>query len=477
MPFPYTLPTTSATALTSCFSSPTHPSLIFSATSQRAVVRDNLKRHKRLPPSQQAINIAVVQSALDLYLRYLFSIYNSSPDASGATSYGGVTQVSVAETQELVTQWRSTLSSSIPGRETPRIQVKGLRNELAYVLQTLAYTYVHLARAALLELQRATSPSSETRASLVATAMKHLLEANSIHTYVSSLHVSSDQPSPIDVSPSTSLALASLAMAEATLIVVLKDDPYAAAVADDRNKDSKEWMIAAPSIPKVRAHLFARLCITATDHAAKACGLLESSRIDHDLARYARDLRRTARGKASRFLAIDAEASGKTGEAIAWLRGARRELGDDGTGAARKGLRGLKHSWTERREDKRLEKGADDWGLDAGRLEESRVVEWLEAKWVKSNDTVNVQPIPPSEPLLATMPSGRDYHSPVPFRPPALGSDALNALRAPVDASQRAYTGAEDDSGDENTLVGDTPGAFPGTNHQYSGGTSRGSYY
>jgi len=194
-----------------------------------------------------------------------------------------------------------------------------------------------------------------------------------------------------------SSALASLALAEATLIVVLKDDPYAAAVADDRNKDNKDWMISAPSIPKVRAHLFARLSLAASDHAAKAAGLMArtgpSGKIDDDLLKYTQDLRRTARGKAARFLGIDAEISGKAGEGIAWLRGAKRELGlavggDDDAGR-RKGLKGLKQSWSERKEDKRIVKATEDWGMDAGRLEEARVVEWLEAKCVRSNDMVS----------------------------------------------------------------------------------------
>ncbi|KAF2152964.1 hypothetical protein K461DRAFT_254967 [Myriangium duriaei CBS 260.36] len=460
MPFPYTLPTTSATSLAPFFTSTTHPSLIFSATSQRALVRDILKRHKRLAPPQQAANITSVQNALNSYIPYLLSIYNSSPDAFGATNYGGHAQISVSETKDLLTEWRSTVSSSIPGREPSRVKVRGLRNELAFVLQTLAYTYTHLARSVLFELQRMTSPTSEVRASSIATAMKHLLEAHSIHTYVASLHETSDAPTPVDVSPSTSSALASLAMAEATLIVVLKDDPYAAAVAEDRNKDSKEWMIAAPTIPKVRAHLFARLCTAAADHAAKASSLLlGTGKVDDDLARYCQDLRRTARGKAARFLGIDTEASGKTGEGIAWLRGAKRELGivsDDDS-------------------DRRLEKGADDWGLDAGRLEEIRVVEWLEAKWVKSNDTINVQTVPPFEPLLATMPSGREYHKPKQYQPPLLDASTLNRLRAPIDPSERAFTGDEDDSGDESTLVGEPVGAFPGTGGHYSRSDS--TYY
>jgi len=241
--------------------------------------------------------------------------------------------------------------------------------------------------------------------------MRHLLDAHSVHSFISTLPPVDAAPQPVDITASTSSALASLALAEATLIVVLKDDPYAAAVADDRNKDNNDWMISAPSIPKVRAHLFARLSLAASDHAAKAAGLIArtgaSGKIDDDLVKYAQDLRRTARGKAARFLGIDAEISGKTGEGIAWLRGAKRELGlgsigDDDAGK-RKGLKGLKQSWSERKEDRKISKAAEDWGMDAGRLEEARVVEWLEAKWIRSNDMV-------SEGILAAT-DGHTYHA------------------------------------------------------------------
>jgi hypothetical protein len=47
----------------------------------------------------------------------------------------------------------------------------------------------------------------------------------------------------------------------------------------------------------------------------------------------------------------------------------------------------LKKGWEEKREEKRLENGSH-WGADAGRAEEQRVLEMLEKKWGKMNDTV-----------------------------------------------------------------------------------------
>jgi len=112
-------------------------------------------------------------------------------------------------------------------------------------------------------------------------------------------------------------------------------------------------------------------------------------KIDGALLSYVEDLRRSGRGKACRFFGIDAELGGKTGEGIAWLRAGMHELGFNGQEEGKKGLSfgRLKKGWEEKREEKRLEKGSH-WGADAGRAEEQRVLEMLEKKWGKMNDTV-----------------------------------------------------------------------------------------
>ncbi len=313
--------------------------------------------------------------------------------------------------------------------------------------------------------------------------MKHLLEAHSILKYLLSVpSVSAARDAPMDIQPSTVSALASLALAEATLVVVSKDDPYAAAVAEDRDETNRDWMFKAPTIPKVRAHLFARICLAAAEHASQACGLLTGNatgKVDEDVVKYANDLRRTARAKAVRFLAIDTELSGKTGEALAWLRGAKKELGlaselEDGK---RKGFRGLKQSWQEKREDRKIEKGGE-WGMDAGRFEEARVVEMLEAKWDRENSTINVQTVPPFEPLLARLPTGREYHSPQPYEPPTIDPYTLTQLRAPPDPEDLAFRGDEEDSGGEDGYGrSNPPGAFPGAGTDYGRSATSNSYY
>ena len=475
MPFPFTLPTTSTVLLSDFFLSDTHPSLPLTATTKRSVLKDALKKHKRLSPQSKATHLSSVQDALTSYIPYLLCL-------NVASSYRDVgdERVDVEVLKPLEVEWRTTLSATLPGREAPRPKLTGLHHELAFTLSTLAYVHSLLARSQLKSLYGATSLSPDQRTTAATTAMKHLLEAHSIHAYLLSLpSVSAAKDAPADIQPSTISALASLALAEATLVVVSKDDPYASAVADNRDESNRDWMYKAPTIKRVRAHLLARICLAAADHASQACGLLTAGRLDDDLVKYANDLRRTARAKAVRFLAIDADLSDKTGDALAWLKGAKKELGfaaevEDGK---RKGIRGLKQSWQERREDKKVEKDGE-WGLDAGRFEESRIVEMLEAKWDKENSAINVQNVPPFEPLLANMPSGREYHTPQVYQPPTLDMSTLAQMRAPPDPADRAFRGEEEDSGDEDSYGKAEPvGAFPGTANEYGRSTASSSYY
>lgn len=391
MPFPFLLPTTSYVPFSEFYSSSTHPSLPLSTTSSRAVLRDALKKQKRLPPASQAAHLSSIFSALSEYIPYLFAL---DAGLSGQPISGE--EIDIVLLKELEVEWRCTLSSTRPGLKAPRQKLRGLETEIFFTLSTLAYTHSLLARSLLRPLHQTDSAplSSDQRTKAIAESMQHLLAAHSIHTHLLKRHSQSPQnmsPTPVDVSAPVLSALASVALAEATLITVLKDDPYPVAVSESRNAQSKDWMFRAPAIPPVRSHLFARLCLAASEHASRAHSALRNTRgVDEDAARYADDLRRTARAKAARFLAIDAEGQGKVGEGIAWLRGAKRELGiESGEGKAfARGLEKMKRDWKERREDRKIGKGGGEWGADAGRLEEGRVVEMLEQKWSKMNDTV-----------------------------------------------------------------------------------------
>ncbi|KAI9780322.1 MAG: hypothetical protein M1835_004518 [Candelina submexicana] len=464
MPFHFPLPTTSHVSFVNHLRSDTHPSLLLTATTYRGVLRDGLKRHKRLHPSSQASNLSSVLSSLTDYLPYLFAL-DAGLNARCTSSGDAV----VISQRELVVVWRPILTASIPGQEAARVKGRSLEFEVAYVLSTLAYTYTLLARTQLRILFGQVPLTADQRITAITSATKSLLSACSIHNYLLSRSEQSSAALPIaECTSSVFGALASLALAEATLLAVLKDDPYPAAVARERNKNDTEWMIKSPEIPKVRAHLFARLCVAAADHAGRAYSLLVNlSSMDRTLVRYLDDLRRTARAKACRFLAIDADLSGKTGDAIAWLRGGKKELGastlDSHESNKSRGFAKFKKDWTEKREDKRIEKDGE-WGMDAGRMEEGRVIDMLEKKWIKQNDTVNYQIIPPTEPLLATMPSGREIHSPKSFVVPSLDAEVLSRMTAPPSPSEAVFSGGVSDSGEDKAPGYDKEpvGAYPG---------------
>ncbi|KAK5988910.1 pH-response regulator protein palC [Cladobotryum mycophilum] len=466
MPFPFILPTTSSFSFSSSFACDSHPSLPLSASTYRGVVRDALKKHKRLPPSAKTSSLTTVISSLEGYVPYLLAV---DAGLSNQGVAGGEVINAVLKTTPSIA-WRPTLSGEVvPGREKARVKVTSLEHEIFFVLSTLGFAHVLISRSILQPLYSTTTEflGTQERNTAVTSATKYLLDAASIYDYIAtrSEQVIGSPPS-VDVAPATLRALASLAHAEATLLAVLKDDPYPAAVAQDRNKNDKEWMFKAPEIPKVRAHLYARLCLAASEHAAKASSLCQSvgtgsNKINQSLLRYIEDLRKTSRAKACRFFGIDAELGGETAEGIAWLRAGLQELGVE-VKDAKKGssFSRFKKELSEKKEDRRVEKETT-WGADAGKLEETRVLELLDAKWNKINDTMNTRAIPPINSLLAKMPSGH--------------RDVLEAMRAPPEGEDNF----EDDMSSDDEVRGSAsaPGAFPGSSADYGRGSTPGNSY
>ncbi|QUC22369.1 uncharacterized protein UV8b_06610 [Ustilaginoidea virens] len=466
MPFPFVLPTTSSFAFSSSLSCDSHPSLPLTASAQRGVVRDALKKHKRLPPNSRGASLATVISSIDSYLPYLLAV---DAGVSCQSLEGGEVMGVILRAAPAIT-WRPTLSAPIvPGKERPRVKITSLEYEISFVLCTLAYAYTLTARSALQPLYAINTSflSLGERAVAITTATKYLLDAASIYDYLSfrSEQIFSSAPC-IDVAPSTVRALSSLALAEATLLAVLKDDPYPAVVAQGRSNTDKEWMFKAPDLPKVRAHLFARLCLAASEHAARASSLLRAagsggSRVSPVLLKYLDDVRRTSRAKACRFFGIDADLGGHTAQGIGWLRAGLQELGVQVKESNKVfSLSRLKMDIGGKREDRRVEKETD-WGSDAGRYEETRIIEFLDGKWTKLNDTMNTQEIPPVGALLPKMPSGREIHAVKPYQPPTLSRDTLEAMRSPPDMED----GVLDDLSSDDEREGESaapPGAFPG---------------
>lgn len=475
MPFPFLLPTTSTLSFPSFITSSTHPSLPLTATTHRNILRSVLKKHKRLDRRSRSSHLSTVLSALCDYLPYLLALDDG---LNGRAVHGE--HIDVALQKDIEVEWRTILTSaSVPGRDLPRVSGRGIDYEVSFVLNTLATVYTLNARSSLLLLYGAVAPTVEQRISIITAASKHLLEANSVHVYLSTRSTETETSSVVvETLSQTQSALAALSMAEATLLAVLKDDPYPAVVAQDRNENDKDWMISAPEIPKVRANLYARLCLVAAEHTGKAEAMFSASgRVDNAMIRYVSDLGKTAKAKACRFFGINAELGGETGTGLAWLGGGKRLLGfagKDEEGGKMRGLAKLKKDWTERREDRKIGKGGE-WGGDGGRFEELRVIEMLELKWNKENDTINTQVIPPSDPLIANMPSGRNIYSEKAFAAPTLDEETLVRMRAPLERDAENGEGANVESSDEEGGTSTAaPGAFPGSS---SGAFDDDAYY
>lgn len=448
MVYAFTLPTTSPLSFQSFLSSSTHPSLPQSASTARHALRLALKAHKRLPRgSRQDAHLYTVLSALNEYIPYAFAIshglsgkpmqnnHNGAGDRDG--SYGSAhlrEEIEITLRTEIESAWKPTLSAggmaslhsstSISGGKGlrprgGRIVGRGIDFEIAFTLTTLGYVLSRLARMGVIDsLYATTTQTADQRTTAVQTSTKYLLQASSVHGLLASSPAFTTATSSTvpDIDTTTQSALSSLALAEATLLAVLKDDAYVMACIQSRNPNDKEWMVRAPEIPKVRALLFARLCVRAAEYAEQAAAGLgtvgtgsgKTGRVDEDVTRYAGVLGRVARARACRFFGVDAELAGKVGDGIAWLRAARTPLGlrggassstgTDEAGDAKGGFSRLKREWVERREEKKIgknaggsrsDKGPLEPGDDAGHDEEARVIAMLEAKWVRMNNTVS----------------------------------------------------------------------------------------
>ncbi|KAL5357390.1 hypothetical protein BJX96DRAFT_11615 [Aspergillus floccosus] len=494
MVYAFDLPSTGHLSFQASLASTSHPSLPQAASTARHALRQALKTHKRLPRgAQRDANLPSILTAITEYLPYLLTI-SKALNTTPLDPNSPLLSVDLTLRSDIQPVWRPTLTANTATRAlkhpAPRVHGQGIDFEIAFVLTTMGYVLGQMAYSGVVRtLYSRTTPTQEQRTVAVQTATKYLLQASAVHTLLASMPPVSTTGGAgsvlPDLDPATQNALASLALAEATLLAVLKDDSYVAACIQARNPNDKDWMVRAPEIPKVRAHLFARLCLRAAEYADQAGAGLGSvhadggkSGIDEDLTRYVAVLGRVARARACRFFGVDAELAGKIGEAIAWLRAAKGALGvrgarPDETETKSRGLSRLKQGWMERREERRMEKdaGSRDYhekgelspGDHAGREEEGRVIEMLETKWVRMNDTINTQLIPPSADLLANLPSGRDIHSPPgPYKIPTLDAEELTQMRAPPMADELGMS--SDMDSDEEPVGGlrsATPGGFP----------------
>ena len=477
MPFSFSPPSTSSLDFTSFLRSDTHPSLIVSASNSRSLLRNALKKYRRLSTKEQAQSLQNLVAAFEDYIPHLMAL-----DAGLSRKSLNEEEIDIILENEIEVEWRPIIAAST----SKRIRGRGLDYELSFVLSARACIEVALARNAMQMFFAIPASTPDDRKEHIKKATDHLLHASSIHQYLAGRSIDPALPIVVDITASAQLALSSLALAEATLLSILLHDPYPAIVMQDRDKSNLEWMYKAPDIPKVRAVLFARLAIRSAEYADKASALLskesfKDKAVDESLMKYLKNLQSVSKAKGCRFFGIDSELGGNVGEGIGWLIAGKKILGykvNEAEGGKIKTISKMKMEWASKREDKKVEKGGD-WGSDAGRIEEARVLDMLIEKWNKANDLVrnfmprrdrqyantkqvSTQPVPISDYLVARMPFGRDFHTLKAYSVPKLDSDTLTRMRAPPDEEEleTLRSQMQGDSDDEN-VGGDVPGAFP----------------
>lgn len=511
MPFPFTLPTASTVSFSKHYVSAAYPSLPLACSTHRGILRDSLKSHKRLPASAQGANIKHIISVTTEYLSYLQFLHK-------ALKSGDVSPIPTAP--EIETAWTPTLASTtrfgVPSSRE-RARGRGLEYEIFWAYSTLAYAHSIQARVLLIgflsRLSPSPSPETSSTSQLLPQAINHVLTSASIFNYLLSLPPP-QKSLPHNISQPMLSSLASLSLASATLLAVLKTDPYPTYLATTsntrRNDDdaySKEYLYNPPDPPKgVKAMLFSRLCIAASEHATKAQGaisdIIRAGTVNEDYVRYIDELRRAAKARGCRFLGVDAEAQGRLGEGIAWIRLARETLtGSVSTSSSStddQESRGKK-TLASRMEKLRLSKSSSPSPItfsspqsaasgNGGGLpphldpctlySEFQVIESLDAKWAKTNDNLIFEKVPPTNTLVAKIPCGREVHTVQQFTPVQLGEELVNQLRRGLSDSHQVSFGpgggSAMDSSDEEEWRGGggvaTEGSIDTGRYQLPGG-------
>lgn len=91
-----------------------------------------------------------------------------------------------------------------------------------------------------------------------------------------------------------------------------------------------------------------------------------------------------------------------------------------------------------------------------------KVLEALEEKWRKLNDSVMFQPLPEMGELNKRIPSGREIHSLKIWEAPRLGADEMRALKA--EGTQAAY---EEDADSEEEVEKEVGVGYVGKDGYY----------
>jgi len=502
MPFPFTLPTTSMVSFSQHYTSPAYPSLPLSCTTHRGILRDSLKGHKRLSPSAQGANIKHIINVTTEYISYLQFLQEAlkSGDASP-----------IPTIPEIETEWRPTLSSSTRFgiTQSERRKGKGLEYEVFWAYSTLAYAHTIQARALLMEFLSPTTSFPDSAASpLLPQATNHILTSGQIFQYLLTLTppiaTAGDEKNsiPVNICEPMLSSLSSISLASATLLAVLRTDPYPTYLAitgipgSKKNNDiyAKEYLYSPPLPPTgVKAMLYSRLCIAASEHAVRAQGvisdLIRAGAINEEYVRYLEDLKRVAKARGCRFLGVDAEAQGRLGEGLGWIKLGKEFLGGT-TPTTSSNDDKEKKTLASRIEKLRLSKfppqlsssqsSSSSTQNSAGVLppnldpctvhSELQTIEGLDAKWSKTNDKLVFEKVPATNSLVSKIPGGREIHDIKAYSPVKLGIESINTLRRGGVEGISEYSQQQDWSSGGYPDSSDEEDGGKGSSYQVPGG-------
>ncbi|KAK9461397.1 uncharacterized protein V1516DRAFT_691372 [Lipomyces oligophaga] len=367
--FPFSLPTTGAFSFSSHISSTEYYQLLADADVHRAHLRDILKRAKR----NNTQDVIEVVKTLEDYIPILFSIQT------------GIDNGELSLDSEIVTTWRMPISPSQFHKmgDNQRISGSTIVYEISMTLLTYALSLMSLAE----ETFQASDSDDKWKQ-----CTAHLLSAQSVLTYLNSHPAQTYTIVPIDLQSSTLSPLITTISGSLHLLILYKSLSSAKSAASTAS-----------------ASLMSRVSIYALEKFSTALALLPPSLRREPIENWLQDAKSYSSGLAQRFMAIDSEAKGQTGAAIALCAAGISDLKSGSMITKSKDILSKKPNLSNRStSNASLSKTYIKSKIKQLRLE----LENMESSYRNQNDKVLFQQVPDMKEVKRTWPSGREVVAP-----------------------------------------------------------------
>lgn len=289
--YQFTLPTTGAFFFSSYFSVDDQNSSVLSAASNhRAQLREVLKALKR---STEKDILGVIKTVED-YLPYLFTIYHASTqghreDTGRLVDESLPSAINLTRHQKIIVDWRSTFyDNKIPGKAKPRMEFEGLEYEVTFVLLTYAYA---LSNYSILVMNAANTQRAVELLTKAAGVFAYL------NTRIAPLYTGLGSKQSPEGFTQFSACLTNMTLGQAQLNTLRQLEG------------------------KASHAMSCRIAVGAADHFSTAAGVLGShpmsKAIPMDFRNHIVKSQKFALARAYQFLALEQEAQGKVGLAVA----------------------------------------------------------------------------------------------------------------------------------------------------------------